>query len=204
MELEKGNIQLLDYVSENVKGNNVEILRKKVQKYQYMEDENQNCYYIVSPKEVINAKQLVLGGKYLHLNRVISYLSNGNWENIAENELKNDLFDLYNFWQEKVMKEYKGFASTMEKITSTGAYEKLAVKDKVEFLLELLKLTKANSEYPSLKKFKIAGLAERMGRKNSFTIKDKIVLVDTSVTGMHERRTCFELEDGSNTKSCKN
>ena len=55
---------------------------------------------------------------------------------------------------------------------------------------------------PAVSKFNIAGISDGLGRKRSLPFKDKIIIVDKSVTGIYERRTCFELENGGNTKSC--
>ena len=203
-EIENGKVKLTEYLQEKLQVENLEILRSKIQKYQCIEDENGNRYYLVGPKEVINAKQLVLGGKYQELNRTIAYLSNGKWKEVEREELLEELTTLYNFILEKIDKEFPAYAQDIKKIHETNAFETLSLEDKVPFVLELLKLTRANSENPSLKSYDIKGIPERPGRKNSFSIKNRIVLIDKSVTGVYERRRYFELEDSGNTKSRQN
>ena len=63
-----------------------------------------------------------------------------------------------------------------------------------------IKLVQPDSRYPDLGKY-ATGLSNRMGRKSKEKVGKKITLVDKSVTGLYERRTTFELEDDSSTKS---
>ena len=79
--------------------------------------------------------------------------------------------------------------------------EKLIDK-KIDYFNEIYKIVQANSSRPAVSKFNIAGISDGLGRKRSLPFKDKIIIVDKSVTGIYERRTCFELENGGNTKSC--
>lgn len=200
--ISQGRIEIDDYIRSVTDADNIDILRRKVQKYQLIELENGELYYLVSASEVINAKQLILGGKNQKYNRLISHLSDGSWKKMNPDNLKRDMQEFYVFIQEKIEKEYLGFWKTMEKIVQTNAFEQMNTENQAGFLVELLKLTKANSEYPVLGKFKIKGLVDRMGRKNKFIFGNKIILIDRSVTGIHERRTCYELEDSGDKKPC--
>lgn len=202
-EISKGNITLEEYVTQKVNSKCIEILRRKIQKYQLIELENEGLYYLVSANEIVNAKQLILGGKNQRYNRLVAHLADGSFDRMEPDEYRQDITDFYNFLQEKIQNEYRGFSSTMKRIAETTAFDRLDEKGKAQFIMELLKLTKANSEYPCLKKTGIKGLSDRMGRKSGFSLGKKITFIDKSVTGMHERRTCYELEDDSNKKSRK-
>lgn len=201
--VEKNNVALQAYLEDKLGVKSLEILRNKVPKYQLIQDERGDEYYLVGAKEVINAKQLVFGGENQRFNRIIAHLVSGKWEYLRRAELNEELNAIFNFLNKKIAKEYSGFVTVMDKILATEAFEGLELQQKVGFVIELLKLTKANAEYPSLKKIGVEGLVDRMGRKNSFTIKEKITIIDMSVTGMYERRICFELEDNSNKESCQ-
>ncbi len=200
-EISAGKLTLLEYMHNNLGIEKLEICRNKIQKYQLIELEDGNQYYMVSANEIINAKELVLGGKNQKFNRLIYHMDNETWDKIEPEELKKDMEELYLFLQGKIEKEYSGFSSTLKKIVDTEGYYELDTQERVTFLMELLKLTKASSDYPNMKSLKVKGLSDRMGRKKSIPMKNKITFIDKSIAGLHERRTCYELENGSDKKS---
>ena len=182
----------------------VEILRNKVPKYQMIIGENGEEYYLVSATEVINSKQFVLGGANQQYNRLLNYIKygkNDKWQYIQTELLDEQLIGLYNLLIAKIKDEYKGFSKEAVRIQENNSFDKLDVKDKKEFIAEMIKLVQPDSDYPYLGKY-ATGLSNRMGRKTGEKVGKKITLVDKSVTGLYERRTTFELEDDSSTKSC--
>lgn len=204
------DINLYDYVCDILNEANknsvadVEILRNKVPKYQMIIGENGEEYYLVSATEVINSKQFVLGGANQQYNRLLNYIKygkNDKWQYIQTELLDEQLIGLYNLLIAKIKDEYKGFSKEAVRIQENNSFDKLDVKDKKEFIAEMIKLVQPDSDYPYLGKY-ATGLSNRMGRKTGEKVGKKITLVDKSVTGLYERRTTFELEDDSSTKSC--
>ena len=109
-------------------------------------------------------------------------------------------YTLYDLLLSKIKDEYKGFSKEAIRIQENNSFYKLDVKNKKEFIAEMIKLVQPDSNYPYLGKY-ATGLSDRMGRKAGEKVGKKITLVDKSVTGLYERRTTFELEDDSSTKS---
>lgn len=208
-DIKNKDINLYDYVcdilSEAYKNSvvDVEILRNKVPKYQMIIGENGEEYYLVGATEVINSKQFVLGGANQQYNRLLNYImygENDKWQYIQTELLDEQLTGLYDLLLSKIKDEYKGFSKEAIRIQEDNSFYKLDVKNKKEFIAEMIKLVQPDSNYPYLGKYS-TGLSDRMGRKSKEKVGKKITLVDKSVTGLYERRTTFELEDDSSTKS---
>lgn len=208
-DIKNNDINLYDYVcdilSEAYKNSvvDVEILRNKVPKYQMIIGENGEEYYLVGATEVINSKQFVLGGANQQYNRLLNYImygKNDKWQYIQTELLDEQLTGLYDLLLSKIKDEYKGFSKEAIRIQEDNSFYKLDVKNKKEFIAEMIKLVQPDSNYPYLGKYS-TGLSDRMGRKSKEKVGKKITLVDKSVTGLYERRTTFELEDDSSTKS---
>ncbi len=208
-DIKNKDINLYDYVcdilSEAYKNSvvDVEILRNKVPKYQMIIGENGEEYYLVGATEVINSKQFVLGGANQQYNRLLNYImygKNDKWQYIQTELLDEQLTGLYDLLLSKIKDEYKGFSKEAIRIQEDNSFYKLDVKNKKEFIAEMIKLVQPDSNYPYLGKYS-TGLSDRMGRKSKEKVGKKITLVDKSVTGLYERRTTFELEDDSSTKS---
>lgn len=208
-DIKNKDINLYDYVcdilSEAYKNSvvDVEILRNKVPKYQMIIGENGEEYYLVGATEVINSKQFVLGGANQQYNRLLNYImygKNDKWQYIQTELLDEQLTGLYDLLLSKIKDEYKGFSKEAIRIHEDNSFYKLDVKNKKEFIAEMIKLVQPDSNYPYLGKYS-TGLSDRMGRKSKEKVGKKITLVDKSVTGLYERRTTFELEDDSSTKS---
>lgn len=208
-DIKNKDINLYDYVcdilNEAYKNSvvDVEILRNKVPKYQMIIGENGEEYYLVGATEVINSKQFVLGGANQQYNRLLNYImygKNDKWQYIQTELLDDQLTGLYDLLLSKIKDEYKGFSKEAIRIQENNSFYKLDVKNKKEFIAEMIKLVQPDSNYPYLGKY-ATGLSDRMGRKAGEKVGKKITLVDKSVTGLYERRTTFELEDDSSTKS---
>ena len=203
------DINLYDYVCDILNEANknsvadVEILRNKVPKYQMIIGENGEEYYLVGATEVANSKQFVLGGANQRYNRLLNYIMYGKNDKsqYIQTELLNEqLNGLYEFLITKIMSEYKGFVDKTIKIQQSDVFYNLDVNEKKSFISEMIKFVQPDSKYPYLKKYG-GGLGDRFGRKDGYKVGKKITLVDKSVTGLYERRTTFELEDDSSTKS---
>lgn len=208
-DIKNKDINLYDYVcdilNEAYKNSvvDVEILRNKVPKYQMIIGENGEEYYLVGATEVINSKQFVFGGANQQYNRLLNYImygKNDKWQYIQTELLDEQLTGLYDLLLSKIKDEYKGFSKEAIRIQEDNSFYKLDVKNKKEFIAEMIKLVQPDSNYPYLGKYS-TGLSDRMGRKSKEKVGKKITLVDKSVTGLYERRTTFELEDDSSTKS---
>ena len=200
-EINKGNINLKQYVCDKLKNDTIEILRGKICKYQELMDEEGNRYFLVGPTEVANAKQFVLGSRYQKFNRLYSYINSENWHYIRTDELEKEIDEFFKLLQNKIHNEFKGYIKDIDKVIGANT-SKLDIDKKIDYFNEIYKIVQANSSRPSVSKFNIAGISDGLGRKRNLPFKDKIIIVDKSVTGIYERRTCFELENGGNTKSC--
>ena len=177
----------------------VEILRGKICKYQELMDEEGNRYFLVGPTEVANAKQFVLGSRYQRFNRLYSYINSENWHYIRTDELEKEIDEFFKLLQNKIHNEFKGYIKDIDKVIGANT-SKLDIDKKIDYFNEIYKIVQANSSRPAVSKFNIAGISDGLGRKRGLPFKDKIIIVDKSVTGIYERRTCFELEDRKSTR----
>ena len=94
----------------------------------------------------------------------------------------------------KIQQQYPAYESIVKKIVESHVYESLHVEEKIKavqekgkFLIQLLRLTEANAECIDLKTISDGRLADRIGRKNHYTIKEGIKFIDQSITGLYER-----------------
>lgn len=149
------DINLYDYVCDILNEANknsvadVEILRNKVPKYQMIIGENGEEYYLVGATEVANSKQFVLGGANQRYNRLLNYISygkNDKWQYIQTELLDEQLIGLYNLLIAKIKDEYKGFSKEVVRIQENNSFDKLDVKNKKEFIAEMIKLVQPDSD----------------------------------------------------------
>lgn len=181
-DIKKGKLTLEDYLSQ--KGyQNVQILRRKILKYQLIEQGNDKLF-ITSYKEACNAKQLMLDKE---AQKIIYWISNRKYQ-----EIENDVETLNHTYYkliEKVKEYYGVYKNVWTQIEEKITYDKLSIEDKCKLIEEILKLTKANAQNANLKLFNTK-LAERVGRiKNDAGMKiEETIFIDQSVTGLFERR----------------
>ena len=115
-EINKGNINLKQYICDKLKNDTVEILRNKICKYQELMDEEGNRYFLVGPTEVANAKQFVLGSRYQKFNRLYSYINSENWHYIRTDELEKEIDEFFKLLQNKIHNEFKGYIKDIDKV----------------------------------------------------------------------------------------
>lgn len=207
-QIDKENLQLEDYLKEVLGVSELEVIKRKVQKNQLIEIDGSR-FYLTAAKEVVNAKQFIFDGKHQNLMRTVCIIDKENYSNYNLKELEKSLNDLYAYYKEKIQTQYKEYQSIVEKIDQSEVFQNIecntieGVKQKGQFLKELLKISKANPECANLKKFDGKKLADRMGRKGGYTIKPGTTFIEQSVTGFTKGDLPFELENCCNTKSCK-
>ena len=189
-KIASGEMKLEEYLQEVLGTEQVTIIRKKVQKNQLIEDSEGNRFYLTAATEVVNAKQFVLGGKHQEFYWLIHMMEKGTYDKYNKQEVEKCMDEFYKFFKEKMKSQYSSYESIISKIDNSGTYDTLESKleEKRAFLLELLKLTKANPECANMKKFNESKLADRMGRKSGYSVKAGTTFIDQSVTGLSERR----------------
>ena len=163
-------------------------------KNQLIEDSDGNRFYLTAATEVVNAKQFILDGKHQHLLRTIAIMEKGEYYGYRLDELENSMDELYAYYRMKIQQQYPAYESIVKKIVESHVYESLHVEEKIKavqekgkFLIQLLRLTEANAECIDLKTISDGRLADRIGRKNHYTIKEGIKFIDQSITGLYER-----------------
>ena len=190
-----GKTTLENYLKEKMGLDDIHIIRKKIMKYQLIEEDG--CrYYLVSAEELANAKQLVLGSKNVRFNRILNIIEDNRCNGYSPEYIQRGLDDFYEFLIGKIQKEFGRSSSVAKEIYDTKVfYELESAKDKGDFIMEILKLTNIGSDYPYLKKYKkynkiSSSLIDRKGRSKyqGYKIKPGTVLIDQSVTGLYERR----------------
>jgi len=158
-----------------------QILRDKINKFQFIEEKGQ-YYYLSSVKEVQNGYQMVLPVKIQNL---IFEMVSGKYK---EDDIDERLLEIYDSLQQKILKKYPGYETVSRKLVEKrNVFVNLEREKKIKIIPEILKITLANAQNGNLE---ILGLTKREGRKNAFCPKfDDLFFIDTSVTGLFERRT---------------
>jgi CRISPR-associated endonuclease Csn1 len=167
----------------------VKILCNKILKNQLIIEDGR-LEYIASQNEIHNAKQLIMESIY---EEVIAKANNGFYKT---EDLKQDahskLDDLYEYLIHKYGKEYHLFSSVKDKlIQMEDEFKKMSFENKIEFINQILNVTRANSLTANLSNFTYNGkkLGGRIGRKNSYSIDlNKTIFIHQSVTGLFEKR----------------
>lgn len=193
------NQAIIEYLESITGGAKAEILVKKINKYQKINYEG-NLWEIVSPKEVINAKQLHFNHKeQLMLTEMKGGIPRKDGESLEEKKEKRDraAINLYSILVEKIKDNFPCYKSFLKKIEEAqNEFNKLPLedkvtnKDKINFIDEILKVLSASSTNGNFKRFSsITKLTEREGRlANKILDPDKIEFIHTSITGMREKK----------------
>ena len=179
-DIKSGKCSLVDFIRDNC-GDETRILKDRVLKYQLIE-ESGRLEYIISDKEINNAKQLYLD---LRCNEVIYWINSEKYDYIKKNE---DMVDeVYYKLLSKGKEQYKIFDSVWKKIEEVLVYKELDINKKCELISEILNLTQEKDGTANLKKIN-SNFGERVGRKAiPAKIKDT-TFIDQSITGLFERR----------------
>lgn len=188
-DIKNRKITLHSYIENILKDvTNIKILRNKIFKYQEYLDENNEPMLLVSDAEVRTCKQLVIKPEIARL------IYNMNRENELTDDEKEEAeckaLEIYNYLLEKLKNEYKGYYGCYLKLNSVEIKQKfqiLSFQEKISIINEIIRIMKLGSG-----NFKILGLSTALGRKNGKNFKidelNRMMFVDKSITGMHERR----------------
>lgn len=173
----KSNKKLIEYL-ESEGYRNVEIIKSNIMKYQLFRNDK-GLFYLAGEKEWHNAKQLIIDQEYESL---LIKLKSKNLHD-ENKEIDDELIKFYNYFCNKLKLQYaiyEGIARMLE--DKKDIFIKLSLKDKVEIVTELLKITSTNSQCANLKKI---GATDRVGRieKRSMDV-DNTVFIYQSITGL--------------------
>lgn len=157
------------------------ILRDKIKKYQLLEYRGQN-YYLASSSEIQNAYQMIIPVNY---QKLIYETLAGKYD---EKNSEDHFMEIFDVLQQKIVMFYPGYATIAEKLAEKkDVFSSLPVEEKTKVIKEMLKITKPNAETGNLG---MLGMASREGRKSKQSLSvDDLIFIDTSVTGIFERRT---------------
>ncbi len=158
-----------------------EVLRDKINKFQNIEYQGR-FYYLASAKEMQNGYQMVLPVLF---QKLIFEIVSGKYK---EDDIDGKLLEIYDLLQQKISGSYPGYGIISGKlIEKRNIFVDLEREEKTKVIYEILKITQVNAQNGNLK---LLGLNEREGRKNKLSLKiEDLVFIDTSVTGLFERRT---------------
>lgn len=172
------------YIKEQIQCDEIQILKDNIMKYQLIE-EGGKLLYLVSDKEVINAKQLCFekdGYKFMKLMEIAF----NNPKEEGEELIREELEDFYKYLINKIKTQYVIFSNVLERIDTEIIFNSLSFEDQIYLVKEILKLLRADSANANLKRFK---LSDRVGRKSGYTLNiDETMFIDQSITGLYERR----------------
>jgi CRISPR-associated endonuclease Csn1 len=198
----------IEYLQKELGTKQVHILSGKIYKYQNVQWRGQP-HYITGPGELINGRQLILDEKHT----AILYNSKTFVEKEQYQELNaEELNELFEYILKKYEMLYKTYNSTIKKINDFR--EKFYIfppKNKVLFILEMLKLSKTDATNPGINSKAKIGLAEeqlkemnvsenffssREGRLSKQIISNKeTIFINQSITGIYQEEKEYELED---------
>lgn len=168
------------------------ILRGQVLKYQKIEWDGAE-YYLTSPTEMINAQQLWLPTKYMKL--LYTMASKRRMAKADAGELEAGLDDLFAYLCDAIKKRYPRYKSSVyEKLMADKCQErfsKLSKEEKHAGVMELIAVLHCDGAR-GLKGLGLSSSGGRMTNINLGSSISDICFVDSSVTGMFERRSTIE------------
>lgn len=167
------------------------ILRSCVMKYQKIEWGGVE-YYLTSPSEMINARQLWLPRKYMKL--LCDFESKREVTERSE-ELSVAADELFTYLRDVIAENYPRYKGVAEKLSSGKAENKFYGKsadEKSHAIGEMLAMLHCDGA----RGLGLFGLSDSAGRMKNLTVGNfisEITFIDSSVTGMFERRSQVEL-----------
>ncbi len=184
----KTDSDLVAYVSSRLA--NPIILKSRICKYQKIEWEGVS-YYLTSQSEMINARQLWLPYEYMQLldameneNRLAHYPN-------AEREMGA----LFGYLCEQIHLHYPRYQGVFEKLTGEKAianYKAMPLGEKAKVLSDLLGMLHCDAAF-GLTSLRLASALGRMTNINFGSSLEAITFIDSSATGLFERRYHIEL-----------
>lgn len=186
----KSNDDLLAYLQSEF--DEPRILRSQVLKYQKTEWDGVE-YYLTSPVEMINAQQLWLPSMYMRL--LYSMASKKHMAKMDAGELETGLDELFAYLCELIGKRYPRYRKSIyEKLVDEKCqtrFTNLGIEEKYAVVMEILAVLHCDGA----RGLKGSGLSSSAGRMTNIAFGGSISeleIVDTSVTGMFERRSTIE------------
>lgn len=166
------------------------ILKACVCKYQKIEWDR-GLYYLTSSCEMINARQLWLPIEYVQLLDAAG--SNQRMSQIANpSEKANGLFE---YLCEQIEQHYPRYKGVLQKLKSDAAITNFCAMDllrKLAVISDLLAMLHCDAAY-GLASLGLATALGRMTNINFGSAAESITYIDSSVTGLFERRYRIEL-----------
>ena len=167
------------------------ILRPYVMKYQKIEWSGVE-YYLTSPSEMINARQLWLPRRYMKL-----LCDFGLKKEVADRseELSEGADELFGYLRDAIAERYPRYGGVAEKLFSAKAESKFraqSVIEKSQSIDEILAMLHCDGAR-GLGRFGLSTSAGRMMNVPIGSSVPDITFIDSSVTGMFERRSRIEL-----------
>ena len=166
---------------------NPSIIRARIPKYQLIEWDGHR-YYLTSQSEMINAWQLWLPDKYIEELEVVERSHDGG--KVLPEDVLREVWTLLIKAVEKNPRYKDKLATKLKSDFIRRKFEDASPEEKQKNVLQLLALLHCNAERG------IGLVSTSAGRMNSVSFEANykhIQFVDTSVTGMYERRTDIEL-----------
>ncbi len=202
--------KLLHYITEEVGYKNVKII-KKISKFQKIIFDG-HLYYLASVSkrgaELYNAKNLIVNDKKIE--KIIYAIthkeakSKHSKNKLYEEYTYEDVKSVFDYLLNKLENEYKIFKNEIEKIKTYKKNEDNEDKEEKEILskiiLSMLQIMSIKSTQLDFKAYKdnLSNTASDMGRIRGKRLSlEKIVFIDESVTGLHERKVSYEFSNGS-------
>ena len=174
------------------------IIKDRIKKYQhilYLNGDGFDEFYMVGASEVINAKQLWLSDKST---RTLNSMLHSNQESKKE-VLPFEVESLYDELCDRVSKYYPCFRKIgVDCENCKEVFMELPYSEKVKHIKDMLTVTQANSsrvdkwERTDFNGEKIVLKIHGSRLSNKTLNPSKIILIDSSITGMHSRRYAVE------------
>lgn len=157
----------------------VNIIKGKIFKYQLFKNEK-GIFYLASPSEWHNAKQLLLDSKS---EEIIYKMTSEKYNKEVQEE---QLIYVYDSIIEKIESHYYIYSNIVKKIKNKrDMFINFSMDDKVKLIKELLKLTKANAQKGDMRLIKESKELGKLNNRN-MNIEDT-TFIYPSITGLFVR-----------------
>lgn len=163
---------------------NVRIIKEIL--YNQLIEKDNKMFYITSPKELVNARQLILDKSYMEVVYQINHAL--QYKNYKELD-KKKINDLYLILVDKMKNLYSISPTHLKRfMEQVELFNQLSLIKKCDIIVEMLKVTQANSGNGKIvdSEFRIG---DRIGRKNGQDINlEDIYFYFESVTGIYSKK----------------
>lgn len=185
-KISNGDINLSEWLTNSIKHKkDIQVIKTRIPLGQLIHSEKNGYLNLKSDGEITNAQQLVLPYEYVGLLTLLQKNSESKYDEILAFYDSDILNDIMQTIIEKMKKYYPMYSGETQRLyDNKEAFSELSIENKVNTIIQILKLLHANSTPAKLKFGKIK--TDAFGRKKHGINMEDTDLIYKSPTGLYE------------------